>query len=465
MTHPLPSAFQAAMNQADPLADETIAAIIGPWPADSDRLDASALARIGVVNRLFSTFGNNAQLAQWQAPTGTDPQIAQTLQTYVREGSQLPAWADRAKVERTEDIFIEDGPLSCLLLFCASLPECYVMPDLADVLHIAGQLEAHTERRIRHTAAMIFPVMMRGGLMGAQGNGLAQILKVRLIHATIRHLILRGPPQSFTRAIAPGKATAAPSMHEALMLHGWDPLHQGLPCNQIELAYTLLTFGYVFVKGRRTLRQELPPADEEAYLHTWNVMGHVLGIRSDLMANTMQDSEAIFAQLQAYARSKPPSPDVRPALGQALIQAMAASLKLPVLKFLPLPLTQLLVGQETAANIGLSKPASWVVRIVFFMLTGLIRIIDGIGRLFTQRFSISRLITRILGYHLITQLMMSETRPLALPAEVLDELNLTAANWGHDSKAFGWMNRLEDRFTRQGLWSVANHPSIREQQE
>ncbi|MCB2042404.1 MAG: DUF2236 domain-containing protein, partial [Rhodoferax sp.] len=65
--------------------------------------------------------------------------------------------------------FYEYGPLSCILLFCASLPECYVLPDLATVLHRAGQLEQHTEYRIRSTAAMIFPVMMRGGLSDASG--------------------------------------------------------------------------------------------------------------------------------------------------------------------------------------------------------------------------------------------------------------------------------------------------------
>ncbi|HAV36684.1 MAG TPA: DUF2236 domain-containing protein, partial [Massilia sp.] len=84
--------------------------------------------------------------------------------------------------------------LSCTLLFCASLPECYVPVDLASVLHSAGQLERHTDYRVRATAAMIFPVMLRGGLTAPDGGGVAQVLKVRLIHATIRHLIMRGHP-------------------------------------------------------------------------------------------------------------------------------------------------------------------------------------------------------------------------------------------------------------------------------
>ena len=440
---------------ADPLADDTIATIIGPWP-DADALDAAALARIGLVNRLMSTWGNNASLPNWSAPEGTDPLIADALQAYLRQGSAVPNWADRGKVERAEQIFMEDGPLSCTLLFCASLPQCYVMPNLADVLHIAGQLEAHTEHRVRQTAAMIFPVMMRGGLMGDQGNGLAQVLKVRLIHATIRHLILHGNPQTVNGVVASHRAANLPSgMHDALMRHGWNVNKQGLPCNQTELAYTLLTFNYVFLKGLRTLGQALPSADEEAYLHTWNVMGHVLGIQSDLMAHSMAQAQEMFARMQQQTRSAPANPDVRPALGQALMNAMARSLELPVIRHLPVPMTQWLVGPQTAAEIGLGQRASWRVRCLFFILRNLVSIIDGIGRLISKKFSISRVITRIMGYHLLTRLLLSQTRPLALPDQVLGDLHQTIAQWGDDPKALDWINRWEDQWTRQGSWKAS----------
>ncbi|MBS7808519.1 oxygenase MpaB family protein [Variovorax sp. PCZ-1] len=448
MTRAKPSAPDSGAFVADPLADDTIAAIIGPWPAGAECLDAEALARIGLVNRLMMTWGKNASLTNWKPPADTDPHIAQTLQAYLRMGSKLPDWADRAKIERAEAIFMEEGPLSCTLLFCASLPECYVLPNLADVLHIAGQLEAHTEHRIRHTAAMIFPVMMRGGLMGHDGNGLAQILKVRLIHATIRHLILRGNPQTVSHA-APAANINTPvrSMHDALMRHGWNSKRQGLPCNQTELAYTLLTFSYVFLQGMRTIGQALKREDEQAYLHTWNVMGHVLGIQSERMAHDMDAAASSFAQMQAYARMKPPHPDVRPALGQALMQAMAKSIVIPVIRHLPVPMTQWLVGMQTAAEIGLAEQASWLTRTVFVALRVLVTCIDAFGRLFSAKFSLSRMITRIMGYHLLTTLLMSQTRPLALPSEVLEHLHASVALWRHDPKAHAWLQSLELRWT------------------
>ena len=107
---------------------------------------------------------------------------------------------------------------STTLLFCASLPECYVLPHLSEVLHVAGQLEEHTEYRIRQTAAMVFPVMMKGGLTTAGGGGVAQVLKVRLIHATIRHLILHGAPQEARGRIEPQPVAGGPAnLQQALL--------------------------------------------------------------------------------------------------------------------------------------------------------------------------------------------------------------------------------------------------------
>ena len=447
---------------ADPLADDTMAAIIGAWPVADSHLDTAALGRIGLVNRLMASWETNSSLRNWQAPEGTDPIVAQSLQAYLRQGAELPAWADRAKVERSENIFIENGPLSCTLLFCASLPECYVLPNLADVLHIAGQLEAHTEHRIRQTAAMIFPVMLRGGLMADDGYGLAQILKVRLIHATIRHLILRGSPQDAHGVVIAIRTNSQPrGMHDALMRHGWDVHRQGLPCNQSELAYTLLTFGYVFLRGLRTLGQGLSSEDEQAYLHTWNVMGHVLSIQSHLLASSMEEAKTMFTAMQEKGRKHVAQPDVRPALGQALVNTMARSLVLPGIARLPVPMTQWLVGEQTARDIGLAQPADWFTRCIFVMLMSLVRGVDAVGRIFSKKFSISRFITRILGYHLITKLLMDQTRPLALPDQVLKNLHHTVAQFGHDTKAHDWLNRLEDRYTTTGLWSPEKSSTIR----
>jgi len=447
--------WEAMTREADPLADRTVAAIIGPWPDASGEM-GPGIARLGQATRLMSSWTTNASLASWAPqPAGADADVVAALRAYIDEGSRLPEWIRKADVERAGRVFMDYGPMSCVLLFCASLPECYVLPHLSEVLHVAGQLEAHTEHRIRQTAAMVFPVMMKDGLTGGGGGGIAQVLKVRLIHATIRHLILRGTPQEARSRIEPRPVAGGhTNLQQALISHGWDVSRQGLPCNQLELAYTLLTFGYVFLEGMRTLGLPLTKEQEEATLHAWNVTGHVLGIRDDLMAHTMEEAAAMFDGLQAMARVHPPTPDVRPGLGGALLAVLARTIELPVIRKLPVPLTRWLVGRDTAREIGANERVGLLTRVTFFVARMAVRLIDGLVRVVLPRFSLTRMFTRVVGYHLLTRFLLDQTRPLGLPDELLQPMRATVAGWHHDARAPGWVNRLEDRLTTVGQWSA-----------
>ena len=461
---PPPSApdlsLQDMRRHADPLGDGTIARILGDWPTQGwPADDAPQWQRIAEVNRLFGEWADNASLLHWHAPsTVLGQEAAQALTDYVQQAQALPPWADPQKIQRAERLFMEHGALSCILLFCSSLPECYVLPDLADVLHTAGQLEQHTEHRIRSTAAMIFPVMMRGGLDANGGAGIAQSLKVRLIHSTIRNLILRGAPpdalQACLSALPPlAQPAAKPTLYQTLFARGWNVADSGLPCNQEELAYTLLTFSHVFLRSLRRLGIGLPRADEEAYLHAWNVVGHVLGIERGLMADTMEQAASLFARMQAQGRNQALAPDPRPALGTALMQTMAQSIPWPVVQPIPVLLTRYLCGRETAHDLGLDRRVPLASSALFWAMLLLARGIDTLVRWWRPRFSISRTLTRVLGYHFMSRVLMSQTRPLQLPDGLLNQLDAVVKGWSEDPHAPAWLNQLEDRLTTQGSWN------------
>jgi len=463
-------ASMAAMERVgDPLADDIVSRLVGERSLPSSTLTTdgpNATARLNEATRLMAGWTHNGTLLNWPAVRpvpnpGAEDSVTEVLHDYLQQAAHLPDWADADKIARAEKLFMSHGAMSCTLLFCASLPECYVLPQLAGVLHIAGQLEANTEHRIRQTAAMIFPVMMRGGLMSPGGTGVAQVLKVRLIHATIRHLILRGNPAQ-VRGHVPRRQRGEPAgMHQAMSDNGWDVDAQGVPCNQIELAYTLLTFSYVFLNGMRKLGQRLSHEDEEAYLHTWNVMGHVLGIRREWMAHTMDDAAALFDRIQARARTVVVTPDARPALGRALMNTMANSIHVPVLRHIPVPLTQWLIGRQTARDIGVDEQVPLLSRLLFRLGLVLVRALDAVMRLVTSRFSIVRLFMRTIGYHMLTRFLLDQTRPLTLPEQVLNPMMDTVAEWSDDPKASTWINRLEDRLTTTGTWQPSDAPQQR----
>ena len=127
---------------ADPLADVAVARIVGPWPvlpadASADALRAAhgeQWRRLSVATRLLSDMqsaeagpgGQRPSLASLIGDDPSAPGLGEVLRDFVAEGSQLPDWAETAKIERAEKLFIEYGPLSCVLLFCASLLYCFV---------------------------------------------------------------------------------------------------------------------------------------------------------------------------------------------------------------------------------------------------------------------------------------------------------------------------------------------------
>lgn len=186
----------------------------------------------------------------------------------------------------------------------------------------------------------------------------------------------------------------------------------------------------------------------------WANVSHLLGIRRELMADSMTQAEVLFAQMQARGRANPVSPDARPALGKALMTAMEQVIPFRLLKPVPVLMTRYLCGSPTADTIGLAGRVSWLSHGLFVLFMLKARIIDGMVRLVWPEFSISRLITRVLGYHFMSQILLDQTRPLKLPQHLLNDINSAMATWDHDPKAPQWLNNLEDRMTKPGKWNV-----------
>jgi hypothetical protein len=236
-------------------------------------------------------------------------------------------------------------------------------------------------------------------------------------------------------------------MHHALFVRGWNIAEDGVPCSQDELAYTLLTFGYVFLRSMRKLGLKLPREDEEAYLHGWNVMGHVLGMERTLMADTMEQAEVLFQRLQERGRANPYEPDRRPALGLALMKTMENVIPLRILRPFPKLLTRYLCGKTTARDIGIDQEVPWYSRLLFILLMALARTVDAAGRLIFPGFSMCRLMTRVVGYQFTVRVLMDQTRPLKLPPALLNQVDTMTSGWKVDPKAPGWVNKLEQRLT------------------
>ncbi len=245
------------------------------------------------------------------------------LRGFVETEPDWPAWADRDAVHRGQDIFAEHVPQLGLGLWMASIPAGYAGAHGAEVLTHTARLVSDARRRFLETGQFIIDVMTHGGLQPG-GAGLADIRHVRLMHASARHLLQHND--------VPNQPP-------------FDVETFGVPINQEDLLGTLFTFSLVGLQVLDRSGVRMSASDKEAYVHTWNVVGHGMGIREDLLPLNFNDSEIVFARIRrrAYARS-----DAGELLTAAAIEVMQELLRLRVLRGVPAAGIREYLGDEVA---------------------------------------------------------------------------------------------------------------------
>jgi hypothetical protein len=283
--------------------------------------------------KVFADLVKNHQV--WEDDGSPSRKLPEDVRTYLTMSSTLPAWINRDMIKEAEEFFLLYGISSATQLSCASLPECYIMRYGTEVLAFTKFLQIDPARRIRETAQMIMSVMCPGGLVGHGGVGVGvhATQKVRVMHAIIRYMVEHDP------------GTAANPADLELRRKF------GRPINQEDLAFTLLTFSYVAVRSYLKLGVRMTEAQKNDYIHCWNVVGFLMGIREELLPANYQESQKLYEAIRAHQAG--PS-----TAGQSLTAALMnllEGLMPPGTRHLPVILTRYLVGSETAAMIGLRQ--------------------------------------------------------------------------------------------------------------
>jgi hypothetical protein len=351
-------------------------------------------------------------------PSDLPPEIIE----YLVATSALPDWADVGKMREAERLFNVFGLVSLIALVCASLPECYTMRTGVRILALTGQLGAHANRRLHQTASMVLAVMARHGLEG-DGTGVRQAQKVRLIHAVIRYRILGalgadGVPRSAGDQVPQVVAGAFRSIADVIAHQGfdWTIERDGYPINQEDLAFTLLTFGYVIPRGMRTLGVPLSDAECDAFVHAWNVTGAVMGVDESLMAHSYADAEVLFGRIKA--RQAGPSEAGASLLDSLLRVVERDLLHVRVLRPLAPILVRILVGTPTATMLGLDARHGAVVTLVHRAVVAVVSVFCGLFGKFWWRLHPLRTLSAWLGRRLIVALNEATYHGRQAPLEI-----------------------------------------------
>jgi ER-bound oxygenase mpaB/B'/Rubber oxygenase, catalytic domain len=340
-----PDLLDRMRRAGDPLADSTVRAVFDK-------------GEVAAVNELLTRLVRNDDIPPGPWP----PQVAE----YLRLSGQLPGWADAGLIRAAENLFLRYGLTSFGILACASLPECYALRDVAAVLGATQRLAEHARRRIFETAIMVLAVMAEGGLAPG-GSGIRVVQKVRLMHAAVRHLILAPPAATDDRPPA--------SLADTLLAQRW-PADRGTPLSQEDLAAVLLTFSHVILRGWAHLGIELTRQEAAAYLHCWNVVGHLLGIADALLARDVEDAGRLFETIKQ--RRAGDTPDGRALTTSLLgvIEAFAGPSQI-LLRPIPRILMRGLLLADTCQMLGVPGLGVWP-RVYRPLLRASVRVVNGV---------------------------------------------------------------------------------------
>jgi hypothetical protein len=244
----------------------------------------------------------------------------------------VPVWVNWDTLERGGRVLVRAGLVGGMVLGAKSLVYGYASPGGNKPLVFSGRLAEQAATRLNETARFVQAVTARGGLRRF-ADGYAITLKVRLMHAQVRRMIL-----------ASGR---------------WNVEEWGLPINQHDMMATTFLFSSVLLEGLRQLGLSISAEEGADYMQLWRYVGFLMGVTPELLAVTEAEAWSLSAIIEATQAK--PDEDGR-ALTNALMRAGDSMATTPREKKLAdmrgsfgRALSRFLIGDALADGLGLER--------------------------------------------------------------------------------------------------------------
>jgi len=130
------------------------------------------------------------------------------------------------------------------------------------------------------------------------GAGYITAKKVRFLHASMRYMLQFPERFPMLQKARPkdGKFDSLAEAHGS-SLKPWDVKNKGIPINQEQEAFALLTFSYTIVEGLDKWGCGLTREEEVAYLHLWKVVGYLMGVQEELLSDQPDECRSLMKKI------------------------------------------------------------------------------------------------------------------------------------------------------------------------
>jgi endo-cleaving rubber dioxygenase len=240
-----------------------IGGTIPPWLVWDDEADVVVAALIDsgevtAVNALLRGWSRNAQ----PLPAGLPAHLHQ----FIEGARQLPAWTDVARLEAAVQFNKKRGTyLGVAYGFVSGMMSTVIPHEARAVYYSKGG--ADMKRRISRTAKFGYDIGSLGGFHDPEGEMIVTAVKTRLAHAGVRHLLPKSP-------------------------HWQAGADQPKPISQRDILVTWHSLPTSVMRSMRAWGLNVPAAEADAFLHSWQVAAHMLGVRDEYIPASWAAADA-----------------------------------------------------------------------------------------------------------------------------------------------------------------------------
>ncbi|HLS75783.1 MAG TPA: oxygenase MpaB family protein [Nocardia sp.] len=237
------------MNVWDPEADEVVAAVV-------QRGDVPEV---------------NEALRQWQyngqpLPAG----LPNDLREFMEYARRLPHWADHGKLDAAIEFNKKRGLyLGVLYGFASGMMSTVIPKEAKAVYYCKGGYDLTD--RISKTAKLGYDIVTANAYAD-DGEMIVTCVKTRMVHAAVRHLLPQSP-------------------------HWTATAEEQIPISQNDMMVTWHSLPTTVMRHFTNWQVPIPPNESEGFLHSWQLAGHMLGIKDEYIPNSWDEANSQASQV------------------------------------------------------------------------------------------------------------------------------------------------------------------------
>ncbi|MFC7109949.1 oxygenase MpaB family protein [Nonomuraea rubra] len=273
------------------------------------------------VNELLRTWTKNGQ----PLPAG----LPADLRDFMERARQLPSWADQGKLELAVEFNKKRGLYLGVLYGLASGMMSTVIPKEARAVYYS-QGGADMKDRISKTAKLGYDIGSPNAYR-PDGEMIVTCVKTRLVHAAVRHLLPQSPYWS-------------------------EVAEEEIPISQRDMMVTWHSLPTTVMQKMVSWKVPIPSAESTAFLHSWQVGAHMLGIKDEYIpaswAEANSQAEQVLTPILAATPEGIKLADILLNLGSSVDGGILSK---PILG----AFTRFMLGDEIAGWLKIPREPVW----------------------------------------------------------------------------------------------------------